>query len=132
MPGGEPTDGVSQEGVLEPQEQPGSPAGASLETLLAGSQPFQQRGHSRLEATPAVTRAGTADPYTKTKSNSIPHTKIKLISTPLLKLSQFAPDSKIKPTSMPPHKNQVNFGPYTKTKFFSTPTPKPSQFRSLH
>ena len=37
-----------------------SPAGASLETPLAGSQPLQQRGNSRLEATPAVTRAGTA------------------------------------------------------------------------
>ena len=37
-----------------------SSAGASLETQLAGSQPHQERGHSRLEATPAVTRAGTA------------------------------------------------------------------------
>ena len=37
-----------------------SPAGASLETPPAGSQPLQQREHSRLEATPAVTRAGTA------------------------------------------------------------------------
>ena len=60
MPGGKLTDGVSQEGALEPQEQPGSPAGASLQTPLGGSQPLQQRGHSRLEATPAVTRAGTA------------------------------------------------------------------------
>ena len=60
MPGGEPTDGVSQEVVLEPQEQAVSPAGESLETPLAGSQPLQQRGHSRLEATPAVTRAGAA------------------------------------------------------------------------
>ena len=60
MPGGEPTDGVSQEVVVEPQEQAVSPAGASLKTPLAGSQPLQQRGHSRLEATPAVTRAGTA------------------------------------------------------------------------
>ena len=60
MPGGKPTDGVSQEGVLEPQEQPGSPTVTSLGTPLAGSQPLQQRGHSRLEVTPAVTRAGTA------------------------------------------------------------------------
>ena len=60
MPGGEPTDGGSQEVVLEQQEQTVSPAGASLETPLAGSQPLQPRGHSRLEATPAVTRAGTA------------------------------------------------------------------------
>ena len=37
-----------------------SSAGASLETQLAGSQPHQERGHSRLEATPAVTRVGTA------------------------------------------------------------------------
>ena len=59
MTGGEPTGGVSQEGVLEPQEQTASPAGASLETPLAGSQPLQQRGHSRVDATPAVTRAGT-------------------------------------------------------------------------
>ena len=60
MPGGKPTDGVSQEGVLEPQEQPGSPTGASLETPLAGSQPLQQRALSRLEVTPAVMRPGTA------------------------------------------------------------------------
>ena len=60
MPGREPTDGVSQEGVLEPQEQPESPAGASLETPLAGSQPLQRREHSRLGATSAVTRAGAA------------------------------------------------------------------------
>ena len=59
-PGGEPTDGVSQEVVLEPQEQAVSPAGAFLETPLASSQPLQQRGHSHLEATPAVTCAGTA------------------------------------------------------------------------
>ena len=37
-----------------------SNVGAFLETPLAGSQPFQQRGCSRLEATPAGTRAGTA------------------------------------------------------------------------
>ena len=37
-----------------------STAGASQETLLAVSQPIQQGGHSRLEVTPAVTRAGTA------------------------------------------------------------------------
>ena len=60
MPGGEPTDGVSQEVFLKPQEQAVSRTGASLETPPIGSQPLQQRGHSRLEATPAVTRAGTA------------------------------------------------------------------------
>ena len=59
MPGGEPTDGVSQEVVLEPQEQAVSPTGTSLETPLAGSQTLQQRRHSRPEATPAVTRVGT-------------------------------------------------------------------------
>ena len=56
---GTPTDGDSQDVVLEPQEQAVSPAGTSLETPLAGSQPLQRRGHSRPEATPAVTRAGT-------------------------------------------------------------------------
>ena len=59
MPGGEPEDRFTQE-ILGPQGQAVSPAGASLETPLAGSQPLQQRGHSRLEATSAVTRAGTA------------------------------------------------------------------------
>ena len=56
----QPTDRFSQEVVLEPQEQAVSPAGTSLETPLAVSQPLQQWGHARLEATPAVTRAGTA------------------------------------------------------------------------
>ena len=60
MPGGEPTDGVSLEVALEPQEQAVSSVGVSLETPLAGSHPLQKRGHSRLEATPAVTRAVTA------------------------------------------------------------------------
>ena len=60
MPGEEPTDGVSQEIALEPPGQAVPPAGPSLETQLAGSQPLQQRGHSRLEAAPSVTRAGTA------------------------------------------------------------------------
>ena len=60
MPGGKPTDGVSQESVLEPQEQPGSPVVTSLGTPQARSQPLQLRGHSRLEVMPAVTRAGTA------------------------------------------------------------------------
>ena len=59
MPRGKPTDGVSQDIVLESQEQAVSPAEASLETPLVGSQSLQQRGHSLLEATPAVTRAGT-------------------------------------------------------------------------
>ena len=61
MPGRELTGGVSQQDILEPQEQPGSSAGAYLETPLAGSQPHQQLEHSRLEAMPAVTRAGTAE-----------------------------------------------------------------------
>ena len=60
MPGRELTGGVSQQDILEPQEQPESPAGASLETPLAGSQPLQPRGHSRLAATHAVTRADIA------------------------------------------------------------------------
>ena len=50
IPGGEPTDGVSQEIVLGPQEQAVSTTGASLGTPLTGSQPLQYRGHSRLEA----------------------------------------------------------------------------------
>ena len=75
MPGGEPADRVSQEIVLKPQEQEVSPAVASLEPPLAGSQPLQPRGHSRLEATPAVTRAGTAarsfvSPNTHNRSDS--------------------------------------------------------------
>ena len=61
MPGGEPKDGIWQEVVIEPQDQEVSPTGTSLETTLGGSQPLQQRGHSRLEATPAVARAGTAE-----------------------------------------------------------------------
>ena len=60
MPGGELTDGVWREGVLEPQEQPELPAGASLKKTLAGSQSLQQRGHSRPEPMPMVTRAGAA------------------------------------------------------------------------
>ena len=61
IPGREPTDGVSQEVVFEPQEQAVSPAGASMETPLAGSQLLQQRGYSHLEATFAVTRAGIVE-----------------------------------------------------------------------
>ena len=61
IPGREPTDGVSQEVVFEPQEQAVSPAGTSLETPLAGSQLLQQRGYSHLEATSAVTRAGIVE-----------------------------------------------------------------------
>ena len=60
MPGREPTDGFSLEIALEPQAQAVSPAGASMETPLAGSQPLHQRGHSHQEATPVVARAGTA------------------------------------------------------------------------
>ena len=44
MPGGEPTDGVAQEGVLQPQKQPGSPAVTSVETPLPGSQSLEQGG----------------------------------------------------------------------------------------
>ena len=62
----------------------------------------------------------TFDLNTKTKSNSIPHTKIKLISMPLLKSSQFDPHSKIKSISMPSHKTQFNFDPISKTKYFRT------------
>ena len=40
MPGGEPKDGVSQEVVLERQEQAISPAGASLRTPQAGHSRF--------------------------------------------------------------------------------------------
>ena len=48
MPGREERmDGVSQEAVLEPQEQAISPAGASMKILLVGSQPLEQRGHTR-------------------------------------------------------------------------------------
>ena len=60
MPGGKHTDGGSQEVVPEPQKQAVSPARASLETPLAGSQPLHQRRQSRLKVTPAVTRVGAA------------------------------------------------------------------------
>ena len=56
------------------------------------------------------------DSNTKTKSNSIPHTKNRLISTPELKSSQFDPHSISKSFPMPRHKNQVNFDPNTNTK----------------
>ena len=76
----------------------------------------------------------TVDCNTKTKSNSIPPTKIKLIPRPLLQSSQFDPYSKIKSISMPSHKDQVNFDPHTKTKYFSISKTKsiliPSKFRS--
>ena len=62
------------------------------------------------------------DSNTKTKSNSIPHTKNRLISTPELKSSQFDPHSISKSFPMPRHKNQVNFDPHAKAKYFSTPT----------
>ena len=56
------------------------------------------------------------DPNTKTESNSIPHKKINLISTPL-KSSQFDAHSRTNPISMPRHK--------TKTKRISTTHKKP-------
>ena len=59
----------------------------------------------------------TFDPNTKTKSNSIHQTKIKIISTPLS--SQFDLHSKIKSASMP----------QTKTKIISIHTIKPSLVR---
>ena len=64
------------------------------------------------------------DPNSKTKSNLIPLTKIKLIWT-LLKSSQFDPYTEINKKSMPRHRNEVNFD-------FSTPIQIPSKFRSLH
>ena len=63
----------------------------------------------------------TFHPNTVTKSNSTPHTKIEIISTPVLKSSQFDPHSKIKSTPMLPHKIQFNFDLHTKTKNFSPP-----------
>ena len=72
---------------------------------------------------PPAQKTGDFDPNSKTRSNSISNTKIKLISTRSLKSSQFrCPDTK----------NQVNFDPDTKPMSFSTPTQKPSQFRSRH
>lgn len=52
-------DGVSREVVLKSQEQVMAPAGASIGTPLAESQPRQQQGHSCQNATHAITRAGT-------------------------------------------------------------------------
>ena len=60
MPARVPMEGGSQEFISQTLEQPTSPSEASLETLLAGLPPLQQRGHSRLDVTPAVARAGTA------------------------------------------------------------------------
>ena len=74
-----------------------------------------------------------------TRSISIPRTKTNIISTPLLKSSQFDPRSKIKSISTPPHKNLYNFDPHSKTKYFFTftqsqvnsiPRLNSSQFRS--
>ena len=61
-------------------------------------------------------------PNTKIKSNSIPYTQIKLISTPLLKPSQIDPHSKSSQFRCLRTKKQFNFDPHTKTKHFSTPT----------
>ena len=72
------------------------------------------------------------DPNTKNKSNSNPHTRIKLISTPILKSCRIDPHCKIMSISMPPDKNQVNLYSHIKNKYFWTSTQKPSQFRSLH
>ena len=58
--GGAPTEGAQQEDVLEPLEQSALPGEDLLEAPLAGTSPLRQRGHSHLEVTPAVTRAGSA------------------------------------------------------------------------
>ena len=58
----------------------------------------------------------TLEPNPTAWSNSIPHTKMKSISTPLLKSSQFDHHAIIKLISMPPRKNQVNLDPHTKQK----------------
>ena len=55
-----PTEEVPQGGVLECPEQPVSPAGGPMEAPLTGSPSLQQRGDSRHEVTPVVTRAGNA------------------------------------------------------------------------
>ena len=83
----------------------------------------------------------TFDPNTKTKSNSISDTKIKVVSAPVLKPSQFDPHSKVMSTSMPryktvwisihtlrlrffwpPRKSQANSNPYTEVKSILIPT----------
>ena len=69
--------------------------------------------------------------------SQIPQTKIKLISTALLKSCQFEPHSKINSISMPPHKNQFYFDPLKPSVFRPPRKPKPipiftlksSQFR---
>ena len=43
-----------------PLEQPVSPHGTPSEALPAGAARLQQRGYSRLDVTPVVTRAGAA------------------------------------------------------------------------
>ena len=58
--------------------------------------------------------------------------RIKLISTPPLKSSQFDPHSKIKSISMPRRTNQLNFDPDTKTKYFQPPHKNQVNYRSKH
>ena len=73
----------------------------------------------------------TFDPNTKTKWNSITHTKIKLILTPLLKSSQFHPHPEIMSSSMPHTKTWLIWIHTPKPSIFRPPR-NPSQFRSLH
>ena len=72
------------------------------------------------------------DHNTKTKSNSIPQTKINIVSTHPLKSSQIDPHYKTKSISMPRHKKQVNFDADTKIKYSLPPRQKPSEFRPRH
>ena len=51
MRGAVPTEGGSQEGLVQPPEHPVTPAAASLESLLAGPPPLLQRVHPRLGVT---------------------------------------------------------------------------------
>ena len=84
---------------------------------------------------PPHKRQVTFDPNIKSKSNSIPHTKIKLISMSPLKLWCLRTKTKLisihtlKPSIFrPSHKKQVISGPYTEVKSISIPTIKWSQF----
>ena len=92
---------------------------------------------TQLISTPPQKKQVKIDTRATTKSNSIPRTKVKFLSTPLLKSNQFDPYSKIQvnvdaPTDtktnlssihtlkpsifLPPHQNQVNSDPYPEIK----------------
>ena len=81
---------------------------------------------------PAHSHSHFRPPRTKNKSNSIPHTKINLISTPSLNQVKRIPTLKSGQFWCPDTKTQVNLDPGTTTLHSFTHTQKPSQIRSKH